>query len=132
MNRVIKVNFPDGQRIEADVQGKLIKTDRPVNMGGEGVEPEPFALFLTSIATCAGMYALGFCQSRDLSTDGMSLKLFCEKNEQANRLERIVIKLKLPDGFPEKYKRPILRTMDQCSVKQLIINPPEFVMETEG
>lgn len=131
MDHVIKVNFPDGQRIEADVQGKVIKSDRPVDMGGEGTEPTPFALFLTSIATCAGMYALGFCQSRDLSTEGMVLTLVSEKKDQVDLKNRIIIKLKLPDGFPEKYKRPILRTMDQCSVKQFILNPPEFFMETE-
>ena len=132
MGKVIEVLFPGNKCIDARIGDTRIKKDQAPKNGGAGSAPEPFQLFLASIATCAGMYALGFCHSRDLSTDGMSLKLFCEKNEQANRLERIVIKLKLPDGFPEKYKRPILRTMDQCSVKQLIINPPEFVMETEG
>lgn len=132
MDHVIKVRFRDGERIEADIQGKLIRADRPKDMGGEGIEPTPFALFLASIATCAGMYAQGFCQSREISTAGMSLTLTCEKNEQTKKLEKIILKITLPTEFPEKYKRPILRTMDQCSVKQLILNPPEIVMETES
>ncbi|WP_091348654.1 OsmC family protein [Anaerobranca gottschalkii] len=41
--------------------------------GGEGSAPTPFDLFLSSIATCAGVYALGFCQSKGLSTEGLKL-----------------------------------------------------------
>jgi len=36
----------------------------------------------------------------------------------------------VPAGFPEKYKKAIVRTMDLCSVKKHIINPPEFEIKT--
>ena len=130
MNDLIEVSFPGEQQISAVIDGKVIKTEKPKEMGGEGVLPEPFTLFLVSIATCAGMYALGFCQSRGLSTQGMSLTMVSEKNDQTNRYEKMTLKLALPDGFPEKYKRPILRTMDQCIVKKYILDPPEFILET--
>jgi len=131
MKNIVEVSFPGGQRIDALIEGKLIRTDQPKESGGEGIDPEPFNLFLTSIATCAGIYALRFCQSRDLSTEGMALNMVCEKNEHTKRYEKMSLKLSLPKGFPEKYKRPILRSMDQCSVKKHIINPPEFTMETD-
>ncbi len=33
----------------------------------------PFDLFLASIATCAGIYALGYCRARQLSTEGLAV-----------------------------------------------------------
>lgn len=131
MDRVVEVTFPGGQGIKAHIGGKVIESDRPKELGGGGAAPAPFTLFLASIATCAGMYALGFCESRDLATEGMSLLMICEKDEEADLFGKMRLKLKLPKGFPEKYKRPILRTMDQCNVKKQIVNPPEFILETD-
>ncbi len=37
-------------------------TDQGVEHGGGGAAPEPFDLFLASLGTCAGLYALRFCQ----------------------------------------------------------------------
>ena len=36
------------------------------------------------------------------------------------------VELILPEGFPEKYRGAIVKAMDQCVVKQHILNPPEF------
>ena len=58
VEREIKVAFSGGLRIDAEYRGFLIKTDQPVADGGEGSAPAPFDLFLASLATCAGYYAL--------------------------------------------------------------------------
>lgn len=34
------------------------------------------------------------------------------------------IDLKLPPGFPERYKKAILKSMDLCTVKRHIVHPP--------
>lgn len=67
--------------------------------GGDGSAPEPFQLFLASIATCAGIYALSFCQSRQINTDTMSLTMECEWDEEKKRYEKFSIDLKLPEDF---------------------------------
>ena len=96
--------------------------------GGEETAPEPFQLFLASIATCAGIYALEFCKFREIETDGMLLTMTCEFDEKKHLCERLSIDLKLPAGFPEKYKKAIVRSMDLCSVKRHLIHPPELVI----
>ncbi|HSO23567.1 MAG TPA: hypothetical protein VLT81_11690, partial [Chondromyces sp.] len=58
------VRFPGGARVEADYNGFEIATDQARDSGGEASAPEPFDLFLASIATCAGIYVLRFCQKR--------------------------------------------------------------------
>jgi putative redox protein len=69
----IHVTFPGGKRVDADFGTQVVKTDQSREHGGEGTAPEPFDLFLASLATCAGLYVLGFCNARGLSTDGIEL-----------------------------------------------------------
>ncbi len=108
----------------------VIKTDQPVLYGGDGSAPEPFQLFLASIATCAGIYALSFCQSREIKTDSMSLAMECEWDEERKRYQKFSIDLKLPEGFSEKYKKAVIKSMDLCAVKKHMIDPPEFEITT--
>ena len=54
------IYFPGGKRVFADFGGFTIETDQPAQGGGDDSAPAPFDLFLASIGTCAGIYALGF------------------------------------------------------------------------
>ncbi len=128
----VQVSFPGGKRVDARVGEFDILTDQSVNAGGEASAPEPFDLFLASIATCAGVYALGFCQSRDISTVGMSLSMEYERNDQKKLISRIFLHLNLPDSFPEKYHSGVIRAMEQCAVKKHILDAPEFIIDTRA
>ncbi|RJR43200.1 MAG: osmotically inducible protein OsmC [Desulfobacteraceae bacterium] len=124
----MEVFFPGGKRVDARIGDMVVHTDQSRENGGEGSAPEPFQPFLVSIATCAGFYALEFCRTREISTEGMALSLSYEFDEKKHACERLNIELKLPSGFPERYKRPILKSMDLCTVKRHIVHPPEFVI----
>jgi len=128
MKRTIDVSFNGGKKMEARVGDKTVVTDLPPEMGGNGTAMEPFTLFMTSIATCAGLYALNFCETRKIPIENMALKMHYELNPKNKRCETLTIDLKLPNGFPEKYKNAILRAMDLCTVKGHMLNPPEFIM----
>ncbi len=67
------IDFPGGVRVDAHFGPYTIKTDQPPAGGGEGSAPAPFSLFLASLGTCAGIYVLGFCRSRNLPTEGIRL-----------------------------------------------------------
>ena len=82
------------------------------------------------MGTCAGSYALRFCQERGLPTEGLRLTLETEKDEQIRRLEKVRIIIQVPVGFPEKCRRAIVRAANQCSVKRAILDPPEFDLVT--
>jgi putative redox protein len=132
MSGKIDVTFPGGKRVDATIGGMLIRTDQTVENGGTGTAPEPFQLFLASIATCAGIYALEFCRARELSSERMTLTMHCEWDEKKHAIEKMTIDLKLPPGFPDRYRKAIVRVMDLCSVKKHILNPPEFVITTSS
>jgi ribosomal protein S12 methylthiotransferase accessory factor len=125
MSNTFEVTFPGGVRVDTTYRGHTIRTDQPAPYGDD-TAPPPFDLFLASLATCAGLYALRFCQERQIATDGLSLSMSIEREPEKKRVSRIGISLTVPPGFPEKYESAIIRAMDQCAVKKAIANPPEF------
>lgn len=127
----MQISFPGGVAVNASFKGFEVKTDQPAANGGENSAPSPFDLFLVSLGTCAGFFALRFCQQRELPTDGMSLSLDTERNPDSKKLEKVAVQLNLPTGFPDKYKKAILRATDQCAVKQALIDPPEIIVSAE-
>ena len=129
MSHEITVTFPGGRRVNATFGAFEIATDQSVKNGGEGSAPEPFDLFLASLATCAGAYITGFCGKREIPT--AELRLIQSWNlDGEGRLAEVTIRIEVPEGFPEKYRDALVRAANQCAVKKTLENPPEFRVET--
>lgn len=125
----IEVRFPGGQRVDALMRGFLIETDQSTESGGQGSAPQPFDLFLASLATCAGIFALKFCQSRNLPTAGLGLTMQWQGNKTDPSAARAVLRLTLPEAFPNKYRAGIVKAIDLCAVKRAVQQSPQFVTE---
>ncbi len=125
----MEVRFPGGVAVEAIHAGMTIRTDQPAAAGGGGSAPSPFDLFLASMATCAGFYALRFCQERGLPTEGLGVTMDWERSPETKLISKVRISVKLPEGFPEKYRAAILRATDQCAVKKHLVTPPAIEVE---
>jgi len=120
----IEVSFPGGKRVDARVGAHVVRTDQPPEQGGEGSAVAPFDLFLASIATCAGIYVVGFCQARGLSVDGISLREHVELDETTHLPKHITLELGLPPSFPEKYRAAVVRAAEGCKVKKTMAAMP--------
>ena len=121
----MKITFPGDQKVNALWKGFEIATDQ------KGSAPTPFDLFLASLGTCAGIFALGFIQSRGLSAEGLGITATFERDPQTHTLSRAVLKIQLPKDFPEKYKGAVIRAAEQCLVKRTIDSPPKFEVTAE-
>jgi len=126
----MKITFPGGFAVNAHYKGFEIPTDQPEDNGGQNSAPAPFDYFLVSLGTCAAFYALRFCQQRDLPTEGLEFSMDTVDHPETHRTEKITMTIKVPEEFPEKYRRAIVRATNQCSVKRAILDPPEIVVET--
>jgi len=125
----VKMGFPGGRKVAAQVGEHVILTDQPRSAGGEGAAPSPYSLFLASIGACIGFYALAFCQSRDISCEGLALEgVFRTEN---GTLAGAEFHLRPPVGFPEKYRDALLRSVDRCSVKRSIQAQPDIRVQLE-
>jgi ribosomal protein S12 methylthiotransferase accessory factor len=124
----IVITFPGGKRVDANMGGRFIRTDQSKLAGGDASAPEPFALFLASIGTCAGIYVLGFLQSRGLETEGVQIKQRLEFDSTTGGLGGVELEIEVPDTIPEKYHAALVRAADMCAVKKAIQNSPEFAV----
>ncbi len=124
----MQISFPGGVAVAAQIGEFQVLTDQPEGSGGANSAPSPYDLFLASIGTCAGFFALRFCQQRQIATEGLGLSLAIERDPETRRLLKVKVDIQLPEGFPEKYRKAIIKATDQCAVKQAIIAQPEFAV----
>jgi ribosomal protein S12 methylthiotransferase accessory factor len=125
------VDFPGGDRVDAHFGPFTVMTDQPSPSGEAGSAPTPFSLFLASIATCAGIYVLGFCKQRNLPTEGIRIIQRSHTNKMTGMVENVDLEIQIPAGFPEKYLPSLVRSAELCAVKKHIENPPEFKVFTQ-
>ncbi|MDF1515018.1 MAG: OsmC family protein [Anaerolineae bacterium] len=124
------VTFPGGACVDAAYGGMVIKTDQPPSGGGNGSAPTPFALFLASMGTCAGIYVLSFCQQRGLPTDEIEIRQSMEMDQMTHLVKNVRLDIHLPKDFPKKYTSALIRSAELCAVKRHLENPPKFKVET--
>ena len=126
----MRIHFPGGRRVTAEYNDFTMPTDQPRNSGGDQSAPAPFDLFLASLGTCAGIYVLDFLRLRNLDTQGLELVQRHEWNPQTGRLDRVILTIHLPEGFPDRYRKAVINAAGLCAVKKHLENPPEFQIET--
>ncbi|MCX6373977.1 MAG: OsmC family protein [Actinobacteria bacterium] len=126
----MQIYFPGGKRVYAEYGGFTIETDQPARGGGDDSAPAPFDLFLASIGTCAGIYALGFMQQRGIDPAGSRITMRTHFDQAAGLISKIDLELKLPVDFPEKYRAAVINAMNLCTVKKHLHQPPDFEVTT--
>jgi ribosomal protein S12 methylthiotransferase accessory factor len=123
------VDFPGGARVDAHFAGFTVPTDQPAPAGAN-TAPTPFATFLASIGTCAGIYVLGFCKQRGLPTEGVRIVQRAEADPATGMVVRVTLDIEVPADFPEKYRPALVKAADQCKVKKHLEHPPAFEVKT--
>ena len=129
MSSEMIVTFPGGRRVDATFDGFTIRTDQSPAHGGEGSAPEPYATFLASLATCAGIYVVIFCQKRESSLDGVRLVQRVTRKPEGG-IASIDIDVEVPPTFPAKYLKAVAAAAAACPVKKTIENAPAFSVNT--
>lgn len=125
------IDFPGGARVDAHFGPYTVATDQPPAGGGTGSAPTPFAVFLSSIGTCAGIYVLGFCQQRGLPTNGIRIVQRIHNDQASGMIGKIDLEIQVPPTFPEKYLPSLVRSAELCAVKKHLEHPPQFDVFTK-
>ncbi|UCD98911.1 MAG: OsmC family protein [Chloroflexota bacterium] len=125
------IDFPGGARVDAHFGAYTVSTDQPPMGGGEGSAPTPFAVFLSSIGTCAGIYVLGFCKQRGLSVDGIRIIQRAHTDPLTRMISKVDLEIQVPEDFPEKYRASLVRSAELCAVKKHLETPPAFDVFTK-
>lgn len=124
------IDFPGGARVDAHFGPYTVATDQPPAGGGRGMAPTPFAVFLSSLGTCAGIYVLGFCRQRNLPTENIRIVQRVHANPSSGLMDRVEMEIQVPPEIPEKYHKALIMSAELCKVKQQMAAPPEFIINT--
>lgn len=125
------IDFPGGAAVDAHFGPYTVQTDQPPMGGGKGAAPTPFALFLASLGTCAGIYVLGFCRQRGLPTEGICIIQRTHSDPATGMVGKIDLEIQVPSTFPEKYLPSLVRSAELCAVKKHMEHPPQFEVYTQ-
>ncbi len=125
------IDFPGGLKVNANFGPYTVETDQPGGNGQPASAPTPFATFLASIGTCAGIYVLGFCKQRNLPTEGIQIIQRMQSNPFTGLVGKVELEIQVPPEFPEKYRDALIRAANQCAVKKHFEQPPEFDVFTK-
>lgn len=128
MESTFEIALAGGKKVNTKIRGFTINTDQPVEDGGQNAAPSPFELFLASLGTCAGYFVVSFCQARSIPTDNIGMTQTVFRNDASHMVEKIIITIKLPVDFPEKYKDAVIRAAESCSVKKHLAAPPQILV----
>lgn len=125
----VKVNFLDKLRLEAKFDDFTVIADQPIRYKGDGSAPGPFDYFLASSALCAAYFVKLYCSTRNIPTENIRLS---HNNivDPENRYKQIFkIQIELPSDISEKDRIGILRSIDRCTVKKVVQEGPDFIIE---
>ena len=125
----IKVNFLDKLRLEAKFDDFTVIADQPIRYKGDGSAPGPFDYFLASSALCAAYFAKLYCETRNIPTENMRLSHNNIVDPENRYKQTFKIQIELPPEISEKDRIGILRSIERCSVKRVVQNSPDFVIE---
>ena len=123
---LMEVYFDGNKKVNARYNGNIIKTDQPLEAGGEASAPAPFDLFLASIGTCAGIYVKSFCDQRGIATDDIKITQKMDYDFDRRLIRKVNLDIHLPADFPEKYKDAVVNAANLCAVKKHLIDAPEL------
>jgi ribosomal protein S12 methylthiotransferase accessory factor len=122
----IVATLPGGKRVDVQIGRFTVHTDQPLENGGQDAAPDPFALFLASLAACAGFYVGAFCAARNIPTTGVRIVERPEYDPEKKRLTRITLEIELPASFPREHHDAVVRAAAACKIKKTLADPPEL------
>lgn len=122
----MEISFPKNQQVKVSWENYEITTDQLVKYGGDGEFPEPYKLFLASVASCGGYYLLKFCEARNIDHQKIKMKMVYSWKDKEKESPLFEIKIKVPEDFDEKYIIPLQKAVEQCAVKRAINSNPIF------
>lgn len=120
------VTLHENKRVSVQLADHTIHTDQKKQDGGRGEFPAPFEYFLASMATCAGIYIQGFCESRSLDYSNIKIHQKVIYDTVRQRIGKVRQEIHVPEGFPEKYRSALVKAAELCAVKKFIENPPDI------
>jgi uncharacterized OsmC-like protein len=104
-------------------------TDQHAAEGGTDKALTPAELFIASLGTCIGVYAVRFCRRHNLPTEGMKVLMDWTVVKDPWRIGSIKAEIHYPHIITETEKKGLMRMAQACFVHETILHKPEITVE---
>lgn len=119
------IEYLGGVKFEASSRGHKVICDQPMDNGGADHGMTPPEFLLASLGTCAGFYAAQYLRTRNLSTEGLRVRVVAEKAAGPARLGKFRIEVNAPGAEVEaRHREGVLRAVKSCLVHNTLIHAP--------
>jgi len=122
-SRTIRVEHQGGDRLLIKTRGHEIRSDQPVEDGGEDTAPTPTELFVAGLAGCVAFYAGRFLQRNNLTTDGLAVICRYEWAENPHRVGEVILDVEAK-GLTAQRLEAFLRVIEHCTLHNTLLKPP--------
>jgi uncharacterized OsmC-like protein len=120
------VRFLDGVRFEAESRGLKVISDQPPENGGQNTGLTPPEFLLAALGTCAGYYALQYLKARNLSTDGLTVKVEAGKAAQPTRMDNFRILVDVAGLEDPRHCEGVIRAVKNCLIHNTMLHAPSI------
>lgn len=127
----VRIQHLGNVKFEAETRGHRLTADQPVDNAGTDAGMTPPELMLASLGTCAGHYAVQYCNGRSLDASGLSIKVTAGKLLKPARLGQFRIEVFAP-AVPPEHEAGLLRAVHACLIHNTLLDTPaiETVIHT--
>src|SRR4030042_982555 len=125
----MEVNPQEGFLFQAVCGGHEVFTDQHQAEGGTDKAMTPAELFIASLGTCIGVYAVRFCKRHNLPTEGLKILMDWTVVKDPWRIGSIKADIHYPHDISDHEKKGLLRMAEACFVHETILHKPEIVVE---
>jgi len=113
------------KRVEVTVGNHVVITDQNVEYGGDDAGPSMGAMFLAGLVACTTSTARGYCKKHGLPIPEKVIATI-DMDEETELVANVDFKIIVPESFPEKRFKALVRASGTCTVKGWWSNPPSF------
>ena len=122
----VQVEYTGGRSFKTQLGDHAIITDLPETKGGENAGPTPSELFITSLATCMGIYATSYLHTAKLNTEGFAIDVDWDYSEDHQRIGKIDVTVTVPNAELGARKKALMAAMGKCVMHNTIQDEPEI------
>ena len=120
------VHFLGGVRFEAEARGHKVMCDQPAENGGGDSGMTPPEFLLASLGTCAGYYAVQYLKARQLSSEGLTVKVEAGKAAQPARMDNFRIVIEVPGLDEPRHRDGVIRAAKNCLIHNTMLHAPSI------
>ena len=113
-------------KVDAHFGDFTLRTDHPPAGDREGRAPEPFAIFLASLGTCAASFVAHELMEMNLPCEGVRIVQRQAFDESDHTIPAFRFEIEVPYVLPDAARAALLEAAEHCTVKRVMQACPGF------